>query len=315
MTSSTTGSWINASVEQDEVSPRNAWVALMLSICPGLGQQYVGRLVRGIVLYISLVIISWLAAIAYMYVSTPIESLLLLAVPFIGVFLIALDAFICAKRQPVDYRLKWYNRYWIYVAVFLALLVTINPLMDYLVGERIVRAFYVTSESMQPTVLDRDLVVINKLAKPAREDIVLISFSEKHTDDSVAMQIRDESVTKLIKDQILRRVIAVAGDTVEIRGTQVYLNGKPLDEDYVSYGVQGSSHNPLMSSDYSMEPVVVPNGSYFVLADSRQYGFDSRIFGPIQDDEISGVATKVFWSWNLAEGRFLWNRTAMNLRQ
>jgi signal peptidase I len=277
---------------------------LLLSICPGLGQQYSGRLVRGIIFYISLVVLSWMAAIAYMYATSPLVGLLLLSVPFIGVALIAVDAYMCAKRQPSDYRLKRYNRYWIYAVVFLTLLVTVNPLMDYLVGGQIVRALLITSDSMHPTVLNRDLVVINKLAKPSLGDIVLIKFGENRT---------SRSVIKLIKDQVLRRVIAKAGDTLEIRGRQVILNGEILNENYVTYGEEGS-FNPLMESAYRLEPVFIPVGSYFVLSDARQYSFDSRVFGLVSDEEVSGVATKVFWSWNLDDGSFKWNRTAMSLR-
>jgi signal peptidase I len=307
MTSSTTGSWTNVSSAQDEsdVSPRKPWVALLLSICPGLGQQYAGHMVRGITFYVSLVIFSWLAAIGYMYVESPWLGLLLLSVPFVGVALIALDASIRAKRQPKAYRLKWYNRPWVYGLVFVTLLITVNPLMDYLVGGHIVRASYVTYDSMSPAVLNRDLVVINKLANPARGDIVLIKFGKNRT---------DAGVTELIKDEVLRRVIAQAGDTVAIKGRQVYLNGEPLQEDYASFGVQGSL-NPLMAPDYELEATFIPAGSYFVLADARQYGFDSRVFGLIEDAEINGVATKVFWSWNLDEGHFQWDRTAMSLRQ
>jgi signal peptidase I len=314
MTSST-GSWNSTPEEStdEEVSPRKPLLALLLSICPGLGQQYAGHLLRGIVFYISLVVVSWLAAIAYMYVKQPFVGLLLLSVPFVGVALIALDAVFCAKRQPDNYRLMWFNRVWIYCGVFLALIVTVNPLMDKLVGERIVRALYVTSNSMQPTVIHRDLVVINKLAKPARGDIVLINFSDDRSEEDNQKRT-SKSVSKLIKHQVLRRVIAVAGDTVEIKGRQVFLNGKPLEERYASY-MEQESHDPLMSPDYHLEAVFVPAGSYFVLADARQYRLDSRILGLIHKDEISGVATKVFWSWNLDQGHFQWNRTAMSLKQ
>ena len=320
---STAGSWnrASASVNGGEVSPRQPLVALILSFCPGLGQQYSGRLLRGIVSYVLLIIFSWVAAIGYMYVQSPALGLLLLSVPFVGVAIIALDAYLCAKRQPLDYRRKWYNQFWIYALVFLTLLVTVNPLMDYLVGKRIVRALYVTSESMSPAVLDQDLVVINKLAKPKRGDIVLIKFEEQQEDKTFAQFIKDQvlhlddakTVTKLIKDQVLRRVIAVAGDEVEIVGRQVILNGEALHEPYASFGEQGAL-NILMMSDYRMESLVVPANAYFVLADARQFGLDSRVFGTFQDDEISGVATKVFWSWNLEEGHFLWNRTAMSLQ-
>lgn len=325
MTSPATGSWNTASPESadDEANPRKPIVALLLSFCPGLGQQYAGSLLRGILLYISLIIFSWLAAIAYMYVTSPSIGLLLLSVPFVGIALIALDAYYCAKRQPADYRLKWYNRFWIYAGVFLLLAITVNPLMDYLVGGKIVRALFVTSNSMQPAVLNRDLVVINKLEKPSRGDIVLIKFVEDDkgaeeadkTEHKPAAAIKKSrsGLTKLLKDEVLRRVIAQAGDTVEIKGRQVFLNGEPLQEDYASYGEQDSL-NPMVSEDYRLEPMFIPAGSYFVMADAREYGFDSRVYGPVDSKDISGVATKVFWSWNLDEGHFQWHRTAMSLR-
>lgn len=306
MTSTATGSWNNSSGTGDEVDirPRIPLIALLLSICPGLGQQYAGHLLRGILFYINLVIFSWLAAVAYMYVSSPLSSILLLSVPFIGVALIAVDAALCAKREASDYRLKWYNRYWIYAAVFLTLLATVNPFMDYIVGGRIVRAFFNTSDSMYPTILNRDLVVINKLIMPKRGDIALIEFGEKR---------KAGTITRVIKDQLLRRVIGVEGDTVEIQGNQVFLNGNVIDEAYVSYA-DSQSHNPFMEPDYRMESVVVPSNSFFILADARQYVFDSRVFGIVNSEEIGGVATKVFWSWNLDDGSFKWNRTAMSLR-
>ncbi|MGD8589335.1 MAG: signal peptidase I [Chromatiales bacterium] len=322
MTSPTTGSWNDpTSVSSDiDVRPRKPVLALLLSVCPGLGQQYAGNLLRGIILYISLVIFSWLAAIAYMYVESPVLGLLLLSVPFVGVALIAIDAFYCAKRQPQDYRLKWYNRFWIYSAVFILLMVTVNPLMDYLVGGHIVRALFVTSDSMRPAVLNRDLVVINKLEKPNRGDIVLIKFADDRSDTEAqeekpvyAKKRPRSGVTKLMKDDVLRRVIAQAGDTVEIKGRQVYLNGEPLQEDYASYSAQHSL-NPYTASEYHLEPIFVPSGSYFVLSDAREFSFDSRIFGFVEAEEINGVATKVFWSWNLDQGHFLWNRTAMSLK-
>jgi signal peptidase I len=306
MTSTSTGGWDNSSDTRDEgeIWPRVPLRAFLLSICPGLGQQYAGHLMRGILLYINLVIFSWLAAIAYMYVSSPLSSILLLSVPFVGVALIAVDAALCAKREASDYQLKWYNRYWIYAAVFLTLLVTVNPLMDYLVGGRIVRALFVTSDSMYPAVLNRDVVVINKLARPKRGDITLIEFGENR---------KSGTVTRVIKDQLLRRVIGVEGDTVEIQGKQVFLNGKPINEAYVSYA-DTQSLNAFMEPDYRMESVVVPSNSFFVLSDARQYSFDSRVFGIVNSEEVSGVATKVFWSWNLDDGSFKWNRTAMSLR-
>lgn len=285
-----------------KIRPRRPLIALLLSVCPGLGQQYAGRLVRGVLAYTGLIVISWLAAIAYMYASSRAVGLLLLCVPVLGVVAIATDAMFCAKRQAKDYRLKWFNRVWIYVLVFIGLLVTVNPVVDYLVGGKIVRAFFVTSGSMAPSVYERDLVVINKLASPKRGDIVLVGFDKA----------KDEKASKIIKDQILRRIIAVESDTVEIRGREIYVNGELLNEPYASFG-ETQSLTEFTSQEYRLMLETVPAGSYFVLADARQFSFDSRVFGFIQGDEVNGVATKVFWSWHLDKHQFQWGRTALNL--
>jgi signal peptidase I len=282
--------------------PRKPLVALLLSICPGLGQQYAGKLFRGIFAYIALIVISWLAAIAYMFEESRALSLVLLAVPFAGAALIAVDAVNCARRQPPDYRLKWFNRGWVYAGVFVGLLVTVNPLMDYLVGKRVVRAYLATTDSMYPAVYRYDLVMINKLLRPDRGDIVLIAFKERGR----------ERASSVIRDQILRRVIARAGDTVEIRGRRVYLNGELLKEPYASYR-ETPTYNEYVSTGYRWGPREVPENAFFVLSDARQYGFDGRIFGFVDVSEISGVAKKVFWSWNFDKSQFQWARTALNL--
>jgi signal peptidase I len=253
---------------------------------------------------VGLILASWSAAILYMYSNNRIVGFALLAVPFAGVALIALDAVLCARRAPADYGLKWYNRPGVYAAVFLSLLLTVNPLMDLLVGRHIVRAFFMTNGSMAPAVLDRDLVVVNKLAQPRRGDIVLIELGESGA---------REGLTEIIDEQFLRRLIAIPGDVVEIRGRQVYLNGGMLDEPYASYR-ETATRNIFTAADFRWGPDTVPEGSVFVLADAREYVLDSRILGFVDRADLSGVATKIFWSWNLEEGDFLWERTTMALR-
>lgn len=292
---------VGAVFEVSDERPRKAYIALLLSICPGLGQLYAGRFYRGIAAYTGVIVVSWLSAIAYMYVQSRYAGLAILCVPFVAAGAVCADAVGCAIKQRRDYQLKWYNRYWVYGLVILFLFVTVNPLMDFLVGKHIVRAFFVTSESMTPSVLRHDLVLINKIASPKKGDIVLLEFG----DDT-----KDASMTKVIKDQTLRRVIAVAGDLVEIRGKQVYINGTESDENYVRYG-ETSSRNIFTSSDYHWGPETVPEDSYFVLSDAREYGFDSRVFGFTHKNTVSGVAAKVFWSWNLDQGHFKWERTAL----
>lgn len=285
----------------NETSPRNPAAALLLSVCPGLGQLYAGHMMRGILLYVALIIASWLAAIAFMSVESKI-SIVFLAVPFAGVGIIALDAYHCARRQPKDYRLQWFNRHWIYAAVFLTLLFTVNPLMDLLIGRQVVRAFFMTSSSMEPALLDRDIVLVNKRAFPMRGEIALVKFGgSKPT----------AKLTELIDDQLIRRVIAVPGDTVEIRNDEAWVNGRKIDEPYVRFkGVRPSSS----AQDSNFGPKQVPTKSYFVMGDNRNESIDSRILGFIREDQIGGTVTKIFWSWNFEEGGIRWDRTAKSLK-
>ncbi|MDP2783809.1 MAG: signal peptidase I [Sulfurimicrobium sp.] len=282
-------------------SPRKPLTALLLSVCPGLGQHYAGHLKRGILFYITLIVASWLAAIAFMSIQSKL-SIIFLCVPFVGVGLIALDAWACARRQPRDYRLQWFNRPWIYAVVFTALLFTVNPLLDFLVGQKVVRAFFMNSISMSPTILDSDIVLVNKLAFPKRGEIALIKFGKSKP---------SAKLTELIDDQLIKRIIAIPGDTLEIRNDVVWVNGQKIDDPYAHFkGVL--RFNSAQRSSFG--PKLIPSGSYFVMGDNRNESIDSRILGFIREDQIGGTATKVFWSWNFDEGGIRWERTAKSLK-
>ncbi len=280
---------------------RKPLTALLLSICPGLGQHYAGHLKRGILLYVILIIASWLAAIAFMSIQSKL-SILFLCVPFVGVGLIALDAWACARRQPREYRLQWFNRPWIYALVFLTLLFTVNPLMDLLVGRQVVRAYFMDSASMSPTILEHDIVLVNKLTFPKRSEIALIKLGKSKP---------NAKLTQLIDDQLIKRIIAVPGDTLEIRNDVVWLNGKKIDEPYAHFNGL-LRFNTAQNSNFG--PKLIPAGYYFVMGDNRNEGIDSRILGYVREDQIGGTVTKVFWSWNFDEGSIRWDRTAKGLK-
>lgn len=283
------------------VRPRNPLIAILLSVCPGLGQHYSGYIIRGIIVYILLIVASWLAAIAFMYIEGR-WSVFLLAVPFVGVGLITLDAYLCAVRQPPDYRLKWFNKVSIYVAVTLFLVVTVNPLMDRVVGRHIVRAYFTTTSTMEPTILKHDLLLVNKLAPPRARDVVLVDLSRGR---------RPSSLTRVVDDQLIRRVVAVPGDTIEMQGNDAFVNGRRLSEPYR----QGTYTTALYDvDDYRFDPTKVPEGKYFVLGDKRGFGIDSRVLGFIDASQIEGTVTKIFWSWNFERGTIKWSRTARTLR-
>jgi signal peptidase I len=286
---------------------RDPRVAALLSACPGLGQLYAGFLGRGIFLYTALIVISWLAAILYMVVPGRL-GILFLPVPVLGVAFIALDAWRLASRQPTDYRLKWFNRPWLYGLIFLSLLVTVNPLMDEAIGKNVVRAFLVPSDGMAPTVLRHDLVVVNKLAYRAADprvgDVVLLSPSQE-TAPGRFMQV--------IENQVVRRVIAGPGDIVEMKEKEVIVNGIRLDEPYALYDTGTSRSLAQIDEITVFGPQQVPSNHYFVLGDNRYYSIDSRILGFIPRAGISGKVSKIFWSWNFDDGNIRWERTGMGV--
>ena len=147
------------------------------------------------------------------------------------------------------------------VAAGLALLV------NYLVFE----PFYVNGPSMQPTLdggrsdvdEDGDIVYLNTVKEPSRGDIVVFSYENRH---------------------LVKRVIGVPGDTVLIKDGELYLNGELMREDYI---LEDMADAPF--SDQTFLSLTVPDGAYFVLGDNRNNSSDSRVFGCVSEDDITGV--------------------------
>lgn len=170
-----------------------------------------------------------------------------------------------------------------FLRFFVALLVTalvatgLALTLDYLLFD----TFYVNGDSMQPTLdggdinveTDGDVVMLNIVATPKRGDIVVFKL------DWTAQE----------EHYLVKRVIGVAGDTVEIKQGTLYLNGEPVVEDYIK--------EPML--DYSYPAVTVPEGHYYVLGDNRNNSSDSRVIGCVPADKITGVC----WLYKGADGK------------
>jgi signal peptidase I len=133
--------------------------------------------------------------------------------------------------------------------------------------------FYVGSESMVPTLMVWDRILINKLAydfaEPQRGDIVLFESPEGG------------------KDPLIKRVVGVPGDTIEVRAGALYVNGRLQREPYVNYDLRN------LQSPYG--PTEVPEGHYFMMGDNRGNSADSRFFGPVPQRNLIGEALFRFW--------------------
>ena len=85
-------------------------------------------------------------------------------------------------------------------------------------------------------------------------------------------------------EALIKRIVAVAGDTVEVKNQQLYVNGELQEEQYINE-----------KPDYILEPMRVPKGMLLVLGDNRNHSFDSHIWGFLPDENVIGRAVFKYW--------------------
>ncbi len=147
----------------------------------------------------------------------------------------------------------------------------------------VLQAFFIPSPSMEDTLLVQDRVLVNKLS---------YQFSDVSRGDIVVFHRTDEEIAAAGPNQprdVIKRVIGLGGETVEIRNNAVHINGQELVEPYLD--------PDLVMADFG--PVAVPEGTVFVMGDNRNLSSDSRgELGPIDEERIVGRAFVLFWPLN-----------------
>ena len=94
---------------------------------------------------------------------------------------------------------------------------------------------------------------------------------------------------------LIKRIIAVAGDKVEIRDKKLYVNEELVDDPHAHF----EDHNIIQNGPRdNMGPSTVPDGKFFVLGDNRDRSYDSRFWGFASVSEIKGRAMFIYWSWD-----------------
>lgn len=165
----------------------------------------------------------------------------------------------------------------------------------------LVQPFWIPSESMLPTIEVNDRVMVNKLAyqwgEPQRGDIVVFRDPAAPELDESIPEAVIRSVLEAIgirtrgRDDLIKRVVGLPGETVEIRDQQVMIDGEPIEETYTVNG-------PTVDAG----PFTVGTDQVFVLGDNRSFSFDSRRFGPIPYDDLVGEAFVRIWPPSRAGG-------------
>jgi signal peptidase I len=164
------------------------------------------------------------------------------------------------------------------------------------------QAFFIPSASMEDTLQVDDRVLVNKLTNSteelARGDIIVfddVSGAPKEREAmwrTVVRTIAESIGVSAPSSELIKRVIALPGETVEIRNGRVFVDDRELDEPYLVLR-PGSRIRPY-------GPEEVPEGHVFVMGDNRGISLDSRRFGPVPEDKIVGRAFVIIWppsSW------------------
>ena len=169
----------------------------------------------------------------------------------------------------------------------------------------VVQAFKIPSGSMKPTLLVGDHILVNKFlygVKIPFTDITLVPVKKPKRGDIVVFKFPEDP-----KKDFIKRVIAVSGDTVQIRNKEVYINDKPIDD---PYGIHIDPHTipgKLRPRD-NLDPVSVPPDSLFVMGDNRDHSYDSRFWGFVKLSSVKGKAFIIYWSWDKENIGVRWKR-------
>ncbi|MBF0211467.1 MAG: signal peptidase I, partial [Desulfamplus sp.] len=171
----------------------------------------------------------------------------------------------------------------------------------------VVQAFKIPSGSMMDTLLVGDHILVNKfiygVKLPFTDGYTLIPLKDPARRDVVVFKYPEDPDKDFIK-----RVVAIAGDTVEIKDKKLYINGEvQADEPYATY--KDSSIIPGSFTTRDNFPLTkVPENSLFVMGDNRDNSHDSRFWGFVDLKEVRGKAFLIYWSWDSEEFGVRWDR-------
>lgn len=191
----------------------------------------------------------------------------------------------------------------------------------------VIEPFRIPSGSMLPTLLIGDHLFVNKfvygmkipftdlrlpgLRQPERGDVVVFSVAKQGTSIYPADERPD-----FPRDNFVKRIVGLPGDTVEVRDGEVRVNGEALpqtatDDTFVDdrgrtllvREEQLGAHRHAVLDDPAITglqrtPLVVPPGRYFMMGDNRDFSNDSRGWGTVRLAEMKGPAFILYWSWD-----------------
>ena len=150
----------------------------------------------------------------------------------------------------------------------------------------LLQQFYISGPSMETTMFTNNRVLVNKLAYQIgdvkRGDVVVFDRATVNGND-------------VVHDDLIKRVIALGGETISIKSCVVYINGTILPEPYLPARDTEMTDPQDRCSTVDIVDTVIPEGEFFLMGDYRPQSYDSRMFGPITREMIVGRAFVIIW--------------------
>jgi signal peptidase I len=165
----------------------------------------------------------------------------------------------------------------------------------------LVKPYRIPSESMEPTLDVGERVLVNRvnyrLSEPDRGDVVVFHPPEGAVDgrECGVNRMDDQSCLRPTEERsdtnFIKRIVAIPGDVVSVRGGRAVINGRLQNEPFI----KGCS-DPATNTRCNMpRPIEVPPGHFFMMGDNRGESDDSRFWGPIPEEWIIGQAFFTYW--------------------
>ena len=291
---------------------RKPWIATSLSlVCTGLGQIYCGRAGRGLMMYSgSLLFGPIIIATALAANSTPMLVAFLASLAgLVGLFIWSVrDARAIARRMATtSFQPQEFNRPLVYGMLAMTNLPYVIGLAFFLRATAF-EAFVIPTASMTPTLVPGDRILVTKIGLDAQ------------TIQRGEVVVFRNPINR--RQNFVKRIIGLPGETVEIKNGEVFINGERLERTAVPPAEDGAENKgpegcqtfleragdrqyrirlDKPESPLQLPPQVVAADAYFVLGDHRDLSLDSREFGNVPHGLMVGIVKYLYYpgdTWN-----------------
>ncbi len=291
---------------------RRIWVSVILCLFgSGLPMIYCGRLWQGIIVEITLIVVYYLLFVLLFLLPELYVVLILAFIAFsllIGFLVYNIMLTIETNRRKI----RWLKRTWGLIILVWVLSWSADAGLSILRRGYLIEAYKIPSAAMENALLVADFLMVTKNINPEKiQNGDLIVF--KYPGDP-RMNYKGKGTN------YIKRVIAIGGQTIEIKNKQVFVDCEPFDEPR-TVKIDSVRILPHYNDRYQWGPgnrdnmpeIVVPEGKLFVMGDNRDNSSDSRFWGFVDVKDVVGRARFIYFSWDSEKSHVRLERIGLRL--